>query len=73
MAHPVTAPAMQRAMRLLQQRVAPAVLVAPVDFEVHATDEWFESPGHAVATASPVAPFALGSKWGRPWHTRWPV
>lgn len=71
MAHPVTAPAMQRAMRLLQQRVAPAVLVAPVDFEVHATDEWFESPGHAVATASPVAPFALGSKWGRPWHTRW--
>ncbi len=71
MAHPVTAPAMQRAMRLLQQRVTPAVLVSPLDFEVHATEEWFESPGHDVATSSPLAPFTLGSKWGRPWHTRW--
>ena len=71
MAHPVTAPAMQRAQRLLEQRVLPRVRSGAVPFEVHATAEFFEPPTHADALASPLSPFTVGSKWGRAWHTRW--
>ena len=71
MAHNITTPAIQRAQRLLQQRVAPFVLTTGVDFTVDSTQEWFESPSCATATSSTLTPFIIGSKWGRPWHTRW--
>lgn len=71
MAHRVTAPAMQRAQRLLDQRIAPRIFGDGLNFEVVATDEFFESPTYSEATASPTKKFALGTKWGRPWHTRW--
>jgi hypothetical protein len=71
MAHKVTAPAMQRAQRLLEQRVTPFITQRPLNFTVTATDEWFESPSYDTATSAPVQTFAIGSKWGRAWHTRW--
>lgn len=71
MAHRVTAPAMQRAQRLLNDRVSPHVLGDGLNFEVAATAEFFESPGYDVATASQLEHFTLGTKWGRAWHTRW--
>jgi len=71
MAHKVTAPAMQRAQRLLEQRVTPFITQRPLNFTVTATEEWFESPSYDTATSSSVQPFAIGSKWGRAWHTRW--
>ena len=61
MAHKVTAPAMQRAQRLLEQRVTPFITQRPLNFTVTATEEWFESPGYDTATSSPVQPFAIGS------------
>ena len=71
MAHRVTAPAMQRARRLLDQRITPFITSGAINFTVTATEEWFESPGYDAAGASPVTPFAIGSKWGQAWHTRW--
>ena len=71
MAHRVTAPAMQRAQRLLSDRVEPRILSDGLNFEVVATDEFFESPGYDTATRSQLAPFTIGTKWGRAWHTRW--
>ena len=71
MAHRVTAPAMQRARRLLDQRITPFVTSGAINFTVNATQEWFESPGYDAAVASPVTPFSIGSKWGQAWHTRW--
>jgi alpha-mannosidase len=38
---------------------------------VVATEEFFTSPNYHDAVTSPVHKFALGTKWGRPWHTRW--
>ena len=71
MAHRVTAPAMQRARRLLDQRITPFITSGAINFTVTATQEWFESPGYDTAVASPVTPFSIGSKWGQAWHTRW--
>ena len=71
MAHPVTAPAIQRAHRLLEQRVLPRVRSGAIPFQVEATEETFEPLPYHAAVSSPRAPFAIGSKWGRPWHTRW--
>ena len=71
MAHRVTAPAMQRARRLLDQRITPFITSGAINFTVSATEEWFESPGYDAAVASPVTPFSIGSKWGQAWHTRW--
>ena len=71
MAHRVTAPAMQRAQRLLDQRITPQIFGEGVNFDVGATEEFFTSPNHHEAITSPVKKFALGTKWGRPWHTRW--
>ncbi len=71
MAHRVTAPAMQRAQRLLSDRVEPRILSDGLNFEVVATDEFFESPGYDTATRSQLAPFTIGTKWGHAWHTRW--
>ncbi|MSO14767.1 MAG: alpha-mannosidase [Ilumatobacteraceae bacterium] len=71
MAHRVTAPAIQRARRLLDQRITPFITSGAINFTVTATEEWFESPGYDVAVASPVSPFVIGSKWGQAWHTRW--
>ena len=71
MAHRVTAPAMQRARRLLDQRITPFVTTGAINFTVTSTEEWFESPGYEAAVASPVTPFSIGSKWGQAWHTRW--
>ena len=71
MAHRITAPALQRAQRLLDQRVQPFVHPDGVDFTVEATPETFESVGHDAAVAGPRSPFVVGSKWGTPWHTTW--
>lgn len=71
MAHRVTAPAMQRAQRLLDQRITPNIFGDGLNFEVVATEEFFESPTYSEATSSPTKKFTLGTKWGRPWHTRW--
>lgn len=71
MAHRVTAPAMQRAQRLLSQRIRPHVLSSPVTMTVEAIDESFESPGHDVAVRAPRRLVPLGSAWGRAWHTTW--
>ena len=49
MAHRITAPALQRAQRLLDQRVQPFVHTDGVDFTVEATPETFESVGHDAA------------------------
>lgn len=62
---------MQRAQRLLDQRIAPLVLDHGVDFDVVATEEFFEPIPPAEAMAAPVEKFRIGTKWGRPWHTRW--
>jgi alpha-mannosidase len=62
---------MQRARRLLDQRITPFVTTGAINFAVTSTEEWFESPGYEAAVASPVTPFAIGSKWGQAWHTRW--
>ncbi|MEY3806299.1 MAG: hypothetical protein RIR69_1111, partial [Actinomycetota bacterium] len=71
MAHRVTAPAMQRAQRLLDQRINPNVFGDGLNFDIAATEEFFESPSYVEAVASPTKRFTLGTKWGRPWHTRW--
>jgi alpha-mannosidase len=71
MAHRITAPAMQRAQRLLNDRVSPHILGNGLNFEVAATAEFFESPSYEVAVASQLEHFTLGTKWGRAWHTRW--
>ena len=69
MAHRITAPAMQRAQRLLEQRVLPFVRTDAVDFTVTATDEFFEIDGSN--RDAPSTPFTIGTKWGKAWHTRW--
>lgn len=71
MAHLVTAPAIQRARRLLDQRVTPTILSGGINFTVHTTEEWFEPPSFEVATSSTLSDFGIGGKWGLPWHTRW--
>ncbi|MEY4031980.1 MAG: Mannosylglycerate hydrolase [Actinomycetota bacterium] len=71
MAHRITAPAMQRAQRLLEQRVQPFVHTDAVEFVVEATPETFESVGFAAAVGGPRSAFTIGSKWGTPWHTTW--
>ncbi|MEY5058571.1 MAG: hypothetical protein RJA51_318, partial [Actinomycetota bacterium] len=71
MAHRITAPAIQRAQRLLDQRVAGLVHVDGIDFAVEATEETFDPVPHGTAIAAPRAPFVIGSKWGVPWHSRW--
>ena len=71
MAHRITAPAMQRAQRLLTDRIEPAVLTGAVPFVVHATEETFEAVPFTDATRMPRSPFAVGTAWGRPWHSRW--
>lgn len=71
MAHRITAPAMQRAQRLLDQRISPRILGDGLNFTVTATEEFFVSPNYHDAVSSPVKKFTLGTKWGQPWHTRW--
>jgi len=71
MAHRVTVPSLQRARRLLDQRIKPFVTSGAINFTVTATEEWFESPDYDTAVVSPVTPFVIGSKWGQAWHTRW--
>lgn len=71
MAHRITAPAMQRAQRLLDQRVQNFVHTDGIDFVVEATEETFDPVSHTAALAAPRAPFVIGTKWGRPWHSRW--
>ncbi|MFM7263806.1 MAG: alpha-mannosidase, partial [Acidimicrobiales bacterium] len=71
MAHRITAPAMQRAQRLLDQRVAPFVHTGHHGFTVEATEESFTSVAYRDAVTAPRAPFAVGTRWGLPWHSRW--
>jgi alpha-mannosidase len=71
MAHPITTPALQRAQRLLDQRVSPFVHTGRHDFTVEATAETFDAVPYADAVRAPREPFAIGTRWGRPWHSRW--
>lgn len=71
MAHKITAPAMQRAQRLLDQRITPFIRTAPVNFAVTASEELFTSSDYATAVQQTFETFTLGTKWGRAWHTRW--
>lgn len=71
MAHRVTAPAMQRARRLLDQRVQPCVAHSSLSFEVFASEEIFETVSYEKATALSLSPFAIGTRWGKAWHTVW--
>jgi alpha-mannosidase len=71
MAHRVTAPAMQRARRLLDQRVQPCVTHSSLSFEVFASEELFETVSYEKAIALSLSPFAIGTRWGKAWHTVW--
>jgi len=71
MAHRVTAPAMQRARRLLDQRVRPFVTHSSISFEVFASAELFEAVSLEKAAGLPLTPFVVGSRWGKAWHTVW--
>ncbi|MGA1362094.1 MAG: alpha-mannosidase [Ilumatobacteraceae bacterium] len=71
MAHRITAPAMQRARRLLDQRVAPFVHTGHHAFDVEATAETFDPVPYAEALSAPREPFSIGTRWGLPWHSRW--
>lgn len=71
MAHRVTAPAMQRARRLLDQRVQPLVTHSSLAFEVFASEELFETVSYEQATGLSLSPFAIGTRWGKAWHTVW--
>lgn len=71
MAHEVTAPALQRLRRLLQQRVRPAMVRVAVPMTVTATPESFEPVPLAAAESLERRDFAVGGSWGRPWHTTW--
>lgn len=62
---------MQRAQRLLDQRVQSFVHTDSIDFTVEATPETFESVGFDAAVTGPRSAFVIGSKWGTPWHTTW--
>jgi len=71
MAHRVTAPALKRAQRLLDQRVRSSVYLNSIDFKIEATEETFEPVSYPAAVTAPRSPFVIGTKWGRPWHSRW--
>ena len=71
MAHRVTAPAMQRARRLLDQRVQPFVTHSAIPCEVFASGELFESVSYDKAQSLALSPFAVGTRWGKAWHTVW--
>jgi len=71
MAHRVTAPAMQRAQRLLSQRIRPRVLSSEVPMTVEAVDEAFDAPTYSEAVRASRRPVVAGTPWGRPWHTTW--
>jgi len=64
----------RRIRRELGERVMPAMYSASVPMTVHAWD----APGEPVpyaeamaALATDARPFAIGSKWSRPWGTTW--
>ena len=71
MAHRVTAPAMQRARRLLDQRVQPFVTHSAIACEVSASAELFESVSYDKVQSLALSPFAVGTRWGKAWHTVW--
>jgi alpha-mannosidase len=76
MAHPVTGPAVQRAERVLKQRIRPNVLGSvsagtAVPFTVEATAQLVDPVPYADAVRLPLQPFTVGSRWGSPWHTTW--
>ncbi|MFZ9863745.1 MAG: alpha-mannosidase [Ilumatobacteraceae bacterium] len=71
MAHRVTSPAMQRAQRLLAQRVRPMIHVEPRSIDVEAVDESFEPLDFSSAIVAPRQRIAPGQAWGRAWHTTW--
>ena len=62
---------MQRARRLLDQRIQPCVTHSALAFEVFASEELFETVSYEKATALSLSPFAVGTRWGKAWHTVW--
>lgn len=71
MAHEVTAPAVQRLRRLLNQRVRPAIVTQTQPMTVEASPEIFEVVAFEAVSTLTWRPFALGDAWGRAWHTTW--
>ncbi|QQS24513.1 MAG: alpha-mannosidase [Actinomycetota bacterium] len=67
----MSGPAVQRAQRVLDTWVRPAVTARAVEFDVAATAEWFDPVPFIEARDAPVEAFRVGDRWGRPWHTRW--
>ncbi len=71
MAHRVTAPALQRAQRLLQQWVRPQITSGSIPFSVEASAELFEPVSFEDALDLEMTPFSIGASWGKPWHSVW--
>lgn len=71
MAHEVSAPAIQRLRRLLNQRVRPLIVTAAQPMTVEATAESFDIVSFDEASSLTRRPFSIGEAWGRPWHTTW--
>lgn len=71
MAHRVTAPAMQRAQRLLSQHVRPHIVTSASPLRVEVVDESFVPLTHVKAVVAPRREVSVGAPWGRAWHTTW--
>ncbi|MFM1751649.1 MAG: hypothetical protein RL119_611, partial [Actinomycetota bacterium] len=71
MAHQVSAPALQRLRRLINQRVRPFVVTNAQQMTVEASPELFESIPYEGVASLPFREFTIGEPWGRPWHTVW--
>ncbi len=71
MVHQVSAPALQRLRRLINQRVRPFVVTNAQQMTVEASPELFESIPYAGVASLPFREFTIGEPWGRPWHTVW--
>ena len=71
MAHDVTAPAVQRLRRLLNQRVRPHIVTSAQPMLVQASVEMFDSVPFETVASLELRPFFIGESWGRPWHTVW--
>lgn len=70
-AHQVTAPALQRLRRLINQRVRPFMVTNAQQMTVEASPELFESIPFDDVASLPLRQFTIGEPWGRPWHTVW--
>ncbi|MFJ8792547.1 alpha-mannosidase [Streptomyces sp. NPDC102462] len=61
----------ERAERLHNQRIKPALYAATVPLDIAAWQAPGEPVPFAEAAAAPYEPFATGTPWGPPWGTTW--